>query len=495
MMKESKAVRGLKIAEPLIFEKSRKGRSGFTPPPDRFAADVETGIPKSLLRPEMSGLPDVTEPEAVRHFVRLSQFNFGVDTGFYPLGSCTMKYNPKINEATAALPGFARLHPYAPESFSQGALQLMYELEQYLGEISGMAGVTLQPAAGAHGEFTGMRMIRSALEQRGDVRSKVLIPDTAHGTNPASCTLNGYKAVEVKSSSRGVLTAAAVAEAMDDQVAALMVTNPNTLGLFEEEIAEIAAIVHDRGGYMYADGANLNALMGIARPGDMGFDVIQFNLHKTFSTPHGGGGPGSGPVGVCEELLPFMPVPRIGKQGDRYFLDSELPMTIGRVRAFYGNFLVMVRAYTYIRELGAEGLKRATEMAVLNANYLRCKLGQTYEIPFDRMCMHECVATAGHLKKHKVTNVDVAKGLIDRGFHPPTVSFPINVPGALMVEPTETESREEIDRFLAALEEISEVAATNPAELHEAPQMTYICRPDEAAAARQLILTADMMVD
>ncbi len=494
-MKESKAVRGLKIAEPLIFEKSRKGRSGFTPPPDRFAADVETGIPESLLRPEMEGLPDVTEPEAVRHFVRLSQFNFGVDTGFYPLGSCTMKYNPKINEATASLPGFARLHPYSPEPFSQGALQLMYELEQFLGEISGMAGVTLQPAAGAHGEFTGMRMIRAALEQRGDVRTKVLIPDTAHGTNPASCTLNGYKAVELKSSARGVLTVDAVAEAMDDQVAALMVTNPNTLGLFEEEIAEIAAIVHERGGYMYADGANLNALMGIARPGDMGFDVIQFNLHKTFSTPHGGGGPGSGPVGVCEELLPFMPIPRIGKRGEQYFLDSDLPLTIGRVRAFYGNFLVMVRAYTYIRELGAEGLKRATEMAVLNANYLRCKLGKTYEIPFNRMCMHECVATDGHLKKHKVTNVDVAKGLIDRGFHPPTVSFPINVRGALMVEPTETESREEIDRFLAALEEISEVAATNPDVLHEAPQLTYICRPDESAAARQLILTADMIVD
>ncbi len=494
-MKESKAVSGLKIAEPLIFEKSRKGRSGFTPPPDRFVADVETGIPAPLLRPEMTGLPDVTEPEAVRHFVRLSQFNFGVDTGFYPLGSCTMKYNPKINEATAALPGFARLHPYSPELFSQGALQLMYELEQFLGEISGMAGVTLQPAAGAHGEFTGMRMIRSALEQRGDVRTKVLIPDTAHGTNPASCTLNGYKAVEVKSSSRGVLTAAVVAEMMDEQVAALMVTNPNTLGLFEEEIAEIAKIVHGRGGYMYADGANLNALMGISRPGDIGFDVIQFNLHKTFSTPHGGGGPGSGPVGVSEELLPFMPIPRIGRDGETYFLDFDLPDTIGRVRAFYGNFLVMVRAYTYIRELGADGLNKATQMAVLNANYLRRKLGRTFEIPFDRMCMHECVATDGHLKKHKVSNVDVAKGLIDRGFHPPTVSFPINVHGALMVEPTETESREEIDRFIAALEEISELAATNPEALHEAPSKTYISRPDESAAARKLILTADMIED
>jgi glycine dehydrogenase subunit 2 len=495
MMKESKAVRGLKIAEPLIFEKSRKGRSGFTPPPDRFVDDVVMGIPPELLRAELSGLPDVTEPEAVRHFVRLSQFNFGVDTGFYPLGSCTMKYNPKINEATAALPGFARLHPYTPEPFCQGALQLMYELEQYLAQISGMAGITLQPAAGAHGEFAGMRMIRAALEKRGDVRTKVLIPDTAHGTNPASCTLNGYQAVEVKSSARGVLTAADVEAVMDDQVAALMVTNPNTLGLFEEEIDSIARIVHDRGGYMYADGANLNALMGISRPGDMGFDVIQFNLHKTFSTPHGGGGPGSGPVGVCAELMPYLPIPRIEKDDKRYFLNVDCPESIGRVRAFYGNFLIMVRAYTYIRELGAEGLKRATEMAVLNANYLRTKLALTYDIPFDRTCMHECVATDAHLRKHKVSNVDVAKALIDRGFHPPTVSFPICVHGALMIEPTETESREEIDRFLAALEDISRVAHENPDELHDAPTMTYISRPDEANAARQLILTADMMED
>lgn len=491
-MKSSKAVTGLKIAEPLIFEKSQKGRCGFTVPGDNFGT-LQDNLPSSLVREEMTGLPDITEPEVLRHYVRLSQFNFGVDTGFYPLGSCTMKYNPKINDLVAALPGFAAIHPYFPEEAVQGALQLMYELEEQLAEIAGMHSITLQPAAGAHGEFAGIRMIRSALEKKGEHRSKVLIPDTAHGTNPASCTLNGYKAVEVKSGENGVLSAARVAELMDDQVAALMVTNPNTLGLFEEEIAEIAEILHSKGGYLYLDGANLNALMGVARPGDMGVDVIQFNLHKTFSTPHGGGGPGSGPVGVCKSLDPFMPTPRIGKDGDRYFLDYDRPDTIGRVRAFFGNFLVMVRAYTYIREMGPEGLSLATRMAVLNANYMRSKLRGVYQIPYDRTCMHECVVTDANLKKHKISNVDVAKGLIDRGFHPPTVSFPINVPGALMIEPTETETKEELDRFADAMAEICQQAAEDPDSLHDAPQKTYISRPNEAWAARNLVLTADMI--
>ena len=489
---KSKAVRGLKIAEPLLFDRSRPGRCGFAVPDDCFE-EAGTGIPREYLRTSLEGLPELTEPEVVRHYTRLSQFNFGVDTGFYPLGSCTMKYNPKINEATSSLPGFTNIHPYFPEEHVQGALRLMWELEQYLGEISGMAGITLQPAAGAHGEFTGIRMIRAALEKKGERRKKVLIPDTAHGTNPASCTLNGYAAVEVKSSDRGVLLAETVAKVMDEDVAAIMVTNPNTLGLFEENIAAIAEVVHDKGGYVYIDGANLNALMGIARPGDMGFDVIQFNLHKTFSTPHGGGGPGSGPVGVCPELLPFLPIPRIRKEGESFRFDYDRPDSIGRVRAFFGNFLIMVRAYTYIREMGADGLKLATEMAVLNANYLRSKLRHTYDIPYDRTCMHECVATDALLKKHHVSNVDVAKGLIDRGFHPPTVSFPINVHGALMIEPTETETKEEIDGFVEALEEIAQVAASAPDRLHQAPRMTYISRPDEAAAARNLVLTADMM--
>ena len=493
-MKQPKAVKGIKIAEPLIFEKSRRGRSGSSIPCEDFGP-LESPIPDSMRRGELAALPDVGEPEVVRHFVRLSTLNYGVDSGLYPLGSCTMKYNPKINEVACSLPGFTHIHPYFPESFVQGALQLMYELEGYLAEISGMDGVTLQPAAGAHGEFAGIRVIRAALEKKGQKRRKVLVPDTAHGTNPASCTLNGFDSVEVKSGERGVLKAEDVARVMDSDVAALMVTNPNTLGLFEENIAAIAAVVHEKGGYMYADGANLNALMGMARPGDLGFDVIQFNLHKTFATPHGGGGPGSGPVGVKKDLVPFLPIPRIAKDGDLYRLVTDGPDSIGRVRAFMGNFLVMVRAYTYIRQLGGEGLKKATQMAVLNANYVLSRIRSTYHIPFDRTCMHECVATDQGLKKHGVTNVDVAKGLIDRGFHPPTVSFPINVHGALMIEPTETETVEEIDRFVAALNEIAEIAAANPQALHDAPTMTHVSRPDDAYAARYLLLTADMHED
>ena len=490
-MKQSKAVSGLKIAEPLIFEKSRHGRNGFKVPEEEFG-EVEDNIPDAMRRGPMAGLPEVSEPEAVRHFTRLSQFNFGVDTGLYPLGSCTMKYNPKINEVVAALPGFTSVHPYFPEEYVQGALKLMWELERYLAEISGMDAVTLQPAAGAHGEFTGIRMIRALLERRGETRSKVLIPDTAHGTNPASCSLNNFKAVEVKSGANGVLTAAAVADVMDEQVAALMVTNPNTLGLFEEEIADIAQVVHARGGFMYADGANLNALMGVSRPGDMGFDVIQFNLHKTFSTPHGGGGPGSGPVGVRGDLVELLPPPRIERDGERFHLRFS-HSSPGRVRAFFGNFLVMVKAYTYIRELGPEGLRRATDMAVLNGNYVLAKLKDHYELPFDRPCMHECVLTDGKLNRRKVSNVDVAKALIDRGFHPPTVSFPICVHGALMIEPTETETLEALDRFIEAMREIHAQGRSDPDALREAPARTYISRPDEAWAARNLVLTADMV--
>ena len=491
-MKQSKAVSGLKIAEPLIFEKSRTGRNGFTVPKDEFAG-VEDNLPESLRRGTMTGLPEVSEPEAVRHFTRLSQFNFGVDTGLYPLGSCTMKYNPKINEAVASLSGFTSVHPYFPEEYVQGALKLMWELEGYLAEISGMEAVTLQPAAGAHGEFTGIRMIRALLERRGETRSKILIPDTAHGTNPASCSLNDYQAVEVKSGADGILTAAAVAEVMDEQVAALMVTNPNTLGLFEAEIAEIAEIVHEKGGFLYADGANLNALMGVARPGDMGFDVIQFNLHKTFSTPHGGGGPGSGPVGVKGDLVELLPTPRIKRDGQDRFSLSDSNLSPGRIRAFFGNFLVMVKAYTYIRELGPEGLRRATEMAVLNANYVLAKLKGHFDLPFDRPCMHECVFTDGNLNRKKVNNVDVAKALIDRGFHPPTISFPICVHGALMIEPTETETLEALDRFIGAMQEIHVQGSSSPESLKEAPAKTYISRPDEAWAARNLVLTADMV--
>lgn len=492
-MKQSKAVRCFKITEPLIFEKSRAGRTGFSVPEEKFG--VALNLPDGLRRKSLEGLPELSEPQVVRHFTRLSQFNFGVDTGTYPLGSCTMKYNPKINEQVVRNSGFTHIHPYFPEKYLQGAMELMYELEQFLGSIAGMDGVSLQPAAGAHGEFAGMRIIRAALEKRGERRNKVLIPDTAHGTNPASCTVNGFESIEIKSGERGILTAEMVAKAMTPDVAGIMMTNPNTLGLFEEESARIAEVVHAAGGYMYCDGANLNALMGVTRPGDLGFDVMHYNLHKTFSTPHGGGGPGSGPVGVKGDLVRFLPKPRIVKQGNLFHFDCDNPDSIGRVRAFFGNFLVMVRAYAYIRELGAQGLLDSTQHAVLNANYVRTKLRGLYDIPFDRTCMHECVVTDHDLKKYHVANVDVAKGLIDRGFHPPTMSFPINVHGALMIEPTENETQEDLDALVEAMAEIVEVAQKDPVVLHSAPHLTHFSRPDEARAARELVLTADMVAD
>ncbi len=481
-MSKSKAVRCFKITEPLIFEKSCAGRTGFSLPAEKF--EVQDSIPKEYLRESLQGMPEVSEPQVVRHFTRLSQFNFGVDTGTYPLGSCTMKYNPKINELVARLVGFTHVHPYFPDKYLQGTLELMYDLEQYLGEIAGMDAVSLQPAAGAHGEFCGMRVVREALEKRGEHRTKVLIPDTAHGTNPASCTVNGYESIEIKSGGRGILTAEDVAKVM---------TTPNTLGLFEEECAKIAAVVHEKGGFVYCDGANLNALMGVARPGDMGFDVMHYNLHKTFSTPHGGGGPGSGPVGVRGELVKYLPKPRIRKEEGRFVLDYECQDSIGRVRAFFGNYLVMVRAYAYLLELGAQGVLDVTHHAVLNANYVRSKLRGLYDMPFDRTCMHECVVTDHNLKKFHVSNVDVAKGLIDRGFHPPTMSFPINVHGALMIEPTENEAMEDLDLLVEALSEIVQVAETDPESLHTAPHLTHFSRLDEAKAARQLLLTADML--
>ncbi len=492
-MMKSKAVSCFKIAEPLIFEKSRPGRCGTSLPRGCCEEQQLTDIPDEFRRGKFSAFPEVSEPQVIRHFTRLSQFNFGVDTGFYPLGSCTMKYNPKVNEAAARQRGFTHLHPYFPESLTQGALELMWELERYLSEVAGMAATSLQPAAGAHGEFAGIRMIRAALEKRGEHRTKMLMPDTAHGTNPASCTLNGFDSVEVKSGENGMLSAANIASLMDEKTVGIMITNPNTLGLFEQEIKRIAEVVHARGGYLYADGANMNALMGMVRPGDVGFDVLHFNLHKTFSTPHGGGGPGAGPVAVVSELEPFLPIPRIRRTEKGFHLDTGYPDTIGRVRAFYGNFLILVRAYTYIRELGRQGLKEATEMAVLNANYILSRIEKMFLVPYPGRCMHECVVTDHLLKRHGISNVDVAKGLIDRGIHPPTVSFPINVHGALMIEPTETESLEDIDQFVDALTEIVELASTNAEALHRAPQRTYISRPDETLAARQLILTADMI--
>ena len=472
-----------------MFERSSRGRRGYSLP---ASADVEgeVALPPGLLRSDSPIWPEMSEPEVVRHFVRLSHQNYAIDVGFFPLGSCTMKYNPKINEAVARMPGFAELHPYASAGWMQGALHVMHALEGYLREIAGFDAMTLQPAAGAQGEFTALKIFRSRLIERdGRPRTKVLVPDTAHGTNPASCTLNGYKSVPIASSKDGILDPVTVAEAMDEDVAAIMVTNPNTLGLFETHIAEVAEIVHRKGGFVYCDGANLNALMGRARPGDMGVDAMHINLHKTFSTPHGGGGPGSGPVGVTAELAPYLPVPRIVEESGVYRLDSDQPLSVGRVKAFFGNFGMHVRAYTYIRELGREGLKQASEMAVLNANYLRTRLSDTYHLAHDTPCMHEVVLT--DKRQRKATGIetkDIAKALIDRGFHPPTVYFPICVEHALMIEPTETETLETLDSFIAALEDIDRTAREAPERILASPTITLVGRLDETRAIRKPIL-------
>jgi len=489
-MKSPRVVTGIKYAEPLIFDRSRAGRVGFSIHSEPGDEDIRD-IPESLLRGTPPALPEVTEPEAVRHYVRLSMHNFAVDHGMYPLGSCTMKYNPKINEVTSRLPGFTMGHPYHPDEWNQGSLALMWELERLLAEISGMDAVTLQPAAGAHGEFTGLRMIRAALEARGERRRYVLIPDSAHGTNPATVTSNGWDVRPVASGPDGFVRAADVAAAMDGDVAAFMMTNPNTVGLFEEECDSIADIVHEQGGFMYCDGANLNSLMGWGRPGDMGYDVIQFNLHKTFSTPHGGGGPGSGPVGVKAVLEPYLPLPRVVKHDEGFRVEDDRPESAGRVRAFLGNFGVMVKAYTYIREMGGQGLKDATARAVVNANYVLARLKDHYHVPYPRRCMHECVLSDHDLHKYGVNNVDVAKGLIDRGFHPPTISFPIHVHGSMMIEPTETETPETLDDFVDAMREIATAARETPEALKDAPVKTTLSRLDETRAARKPILNED----
>lgn len=478
---------GLEHQEPILFERGAPGRTGVQVP----CGDAgEPRIPAGLLRKEPPLLPEVSELEAVRHFTRLSRMNYGVDVGLYPLGSCTMKYNPKVCEDAAAMPGFAGLHPLLPDGMAQGALAVMWELERALAELSGMTAVTLLPAAGAHGELTGMKVIRAALEARGDARRKVLIPDTAHGTNPATSTLNGYQVVPVKSGENGILDPAVVAEAMNEDVAAIMITNPNTLGLFETNLFEVSQILHAKGGFVYGDGANFNALMGKYRPACLGLDVIQFNLHKTFSTPHGGGGPGSGPVGVVDGLVPFLPVPRVVKGDDgAYALSEDFPQSIGRVRTFQGQFLVMVRALAYIRALGAEGLKRVAERAVLNANYVRVRLQDKFHVPYPGTCMHEVVFSEKFHKKMGVETMDIAKRLMDRGFHPPTVYFPLNVHGSLMVEPTETEDLQALEEFIGAMEAIADEVVADPDALHHAPSTTSVCRPDEVQAARQPVLT------
>lgn len=475
---------------PLIFELSSQGRKGYSLPKcDVPEEPLEALIPESAQRKAPPDLPEVSEVDVVRHYTKLSQLNHGVDIGFYPLGSCTMKYSPKINEWAAGLPGFANVHPYVPDDLAQGALELMYEIQQYLAEIGGVKRVSLQPAAGAHGELTGLLIIRAYHERRGQKRTKVVIPDSAHGTNPASSVMCGFSTVEVESDERGGVDLESLKKVVDDQVAGLMLTNPNTLGLFDENIDKIAKIVHDAGGLLYYDGANTNAILGIARPADAGFDVVHFNLHKTFSTPHGGGGPGSGPVGVTEELADFLPVPVVDYDGEKYYLKYDLPHSVGRVRSFYGNFGVVVKAYAYIRMLGPDGLRQVSENAVLNANYLMRKLLEYYDLPYDRHCKHEFVMRPGRIKEATgVKTLDIAKRLLDYGVHPPTVYFPLIVDEALMIEPTETESREALDYFADAMCSIAKEAYEDPELVKTAPHTTVVGRLDEARAARQPVL-------
>jgi glycine dehydrogenase subunit 2 len=485
---EEQTARGMTPLEPLLFEHGSRGRTGASLPkanvPEYEPADELGG----LVRKSVDGLPEMSEPEVMRHYVRLSQQNYAIDLGFYPLGSCTMKYNPKVNEAAARLPGFSRLHPYLPEEQAQGALQLMFELQNMLSEIGGFAATTLQPAAGAQGELAGMMMIRAYHEARGNPRKKVLVADTAHGTNPASSALCGYQVVPIKIGSDGFLHPEDVAKVMDEDVAALMATNPNTLGIFERHMGEISRIVHERGGLVYGDGANMNALLGRARPGDMGIDVMQYNLHKTFTTPHGGGGPGSGATGVSERLVPYLPTPMVVKRGETFHLEWDRPASIGKLRTFWGNFGMFVRAYTYIRELGPQGLKDVSGYAVLNANYLRALLEGTYHLPYKTELLHEVVFTDREQKKTGVTTMDIAKRLIDHGYHPPTVYFPLVVQGALMMEPTETESKETLDRFAASMKAIAEESVRDPETVRSAPTRTPLSRLDETRAARFPVL-------
>lgn len=476
-----------KNPEPLLFEKSRPGRIGYSLPkldvPEQPVRDL---VPQKLQRQEPPELPELSELDVIRHYTRLSQLNHGVDTGFYPLGSCTMKYNPRINEDVARLPGFAALHPLQPQDTVQGALELLYTMEQFLCTVSGMARFTFQPAAGAHGEFTGLSLIRAYHEAKGDTgRKKIIIPDSAHGTNPASVAMAGYDTIQVKSNPKGGMDLERLKEVADSSIAGLMLTNPNTLGLFDENIAEIAAIIHDVGGLLYYDGANANAIMGISRPADMGFDIVHFNLHKTFGTPHGGGGPGSGPVGVVEHLVPFLPVPVVEKKEDKYVLDYDRPKSIGKIHSFHGNFGVIVKAYAYILSMGAKGLLQASQDAVLNANYMMRALEPYFELPFNQTCMHEFVLSGNRQKKLGIKTLDMAKRLLDFGFHPPTVYFPLIVDEAMMIEPTETESKETLDTFIEAMIQIAREAEENPDILHEAPHTTPVRRLDETLAARQ----------
>ena len=470
----------------LIYEKSVPGRTAYTLPANDLP---KPDVPAELQRRSAPRLPELAEPEILRHFTQLSTRNFGVDTGFYPLGSCTMKYNPRVNERVAMLPGFANLHPLQDEDGAQGALELMWRLQEILKEVTGLHAVSLQPAAGSQGELTGLLLMRAYFADRGEPnRRKVVVADTAHGTNPASVTMAGFELQKVATDARGNIDVENLREMVDEDTAGLMLTNPSTLGLFDEHVGEIASIFHRVGALMYYDGANLNAVCGISRPGDMGFDIVHINLHKTFSQPHGGGGPGGGPIAVRDILEPFLPVPQPVKDGDRFRLDFDRPKSIGKVRAFTGPFGVFVRSYAFIRSWGNH-LREMSEVAVLNANYLLARLKDVYELPYDRLCMHEFVLSARNLKRdHGITALDVAKGLMDYGFHPPTVYFPLVVPEALMIEPTETEAKETLDEFVAAMRQIARDAAEDPQKLKDAPHSRPVRRVDEVRAVKQPVL-------
>ncbi|HET7856832.1 MAG TPA: aminomethyl-transferring glycine dehydrogenase subunit GcvPB [Gaiellaceae bacterium] len=469
----------------LIYEKSKEGRRASTLPRQDLPVPE---VPTDLARGRAPRLPEISEPELVRHFGALASRTFGIDTGFYPLGSCTMKHNPRVNERVVSLPGFRDLHPLQEEDGAQGALELMWRLQEILAEVAGLPAVSLQPAAGSQGKVTGLMLMRAYFADRGEERRRVIVADTAHGTNPASVTMAGYELQKVATDARGNIDVANLRELVDGETAGLMLTNPSTLGLFDENIEEVARIFHDAGALLYYDGANLNAVCGISRPGDMGFDIVHFNLHKTFSQPHGGGGPGGGPIAVRDRLDPFLPVPAVVRDGDRYRLDYDRPKTIGKVRGFYGPFGVFVRAYAYIRAYGPE-LREMSEAAVLNANYLLARLKDAYDLPFDRLCMHEFVLSARGLKReYGITALDVAKRLMDYGFHPPTIYFPLIVPEALMVEPTETETKETLDAFAEAMLEIARDAAERPDLLREAPHDRPVRRVDEVKAAKRVVV-------
>ncbi len=475
--------------EKIIFEKSRPGRKGYSLPKldIDYSKSAYNTIPNEFLREKDAELPEIAEIDVSRHYVRLSHLNYNIEKGFYPLGSCTMKYNPKINETVASMTGYADLHPNATDEMSQGALRLMYELGEQLKEISGMSGVSLQPAAGSQGELTGILMFRAYHQHRGDTkRNKILIPNAAHGTNPASAAIAGFEIVELNSNEAGMVDIDDLRSKVGDDVAGFMLTNPNTVGIFESEIETIAELIRECGGLMYMDGANLNALLGIARPGDMGFDCVHINLHKTFSTPHGGGGPGSGPICVSNRLLPYLPVPQIINDKGFYRTKYDLEHSIGRVHTFFGNFGMHVRAYTYIRMHGNEGLRQVSENAIINANYLRTLIKDNYRVPFDEFAMHEFVVSADYQKEFGVSAKDIAKRLLDYGFHAPTIYFPLIVHECMLIEPTETESKENIELFANAMNKIAEEARTNPDLVNSAPLTTPVKRVDDALAARKL---------